>query len=93
MSAAAGVGEESDGRQGCHFHQGLPLWAQIHKFCTQGVIFLQVDNVIQETKNLMNEIAKLVTACFVCATKVRLLPSHSIFSSLRLIVNIWLTKY
>lgn len=31
---------------------------------------LQVDSVIQETKNLMNEIAKLVTACFVCATKV-----------------------
>ncbi|MCP9257984.1 Alpha-catulin [Dirofilaria immitis] len=28
-----------------------------------------VDSVIQETKNLMNEIAKLVTACFVCATK------------------------
>lgn len=31
----------------------------------------QVDSVIQETKNLMNEIAKLVTNCFVCATKVR----------------------
>lgn len=26
--------------------------------------------MIQETKNLMNEIAKLVTASFVCATKV-----------------------
>ncbi len=31
----------------------------------------QVDGVIQETKNLMNEIAKLVTSCFLCATKVR----------------------
>ncbi|KAL3998561.1 Vinculin family protein [Acanthocheilonema viteae] len=31
--------------------------------------FSKVDSVIQETKNLMNEIAKLVTACFVCATK------------------------
>ncbi|KRX20631.1 Alpha-catulin [Trichinella nelsoni] len=32
--------------------------------------FNKVDSVIQETKNLMNEIAKLVTSCFVCATKV-----------------------
>uniref|UniRef100_A0A915I0V7 Alpha-catulin n=1 Tax=Romanomermis culicivorax TaxID=13658 RepID=A0A915I0V7_ROMCU len=31
--------------------------------------FNKVDSVIQETKNLMNEIAKLVTACFLCATK------------------------
>ncbi|VDM96508.1 unnamed protein product [Thelazia callipaeda] len=31
--------------------------------------FSKVDSVIQETKNLMNEIAKLVTSCFVCATK------------------------
>ncbi|OUC49544.1 hypothetical protein D917_05288 [Trichinella nativa] len=31
--------------------------------------FNKVDSVIQETKNLMNEIAKLVTSCFVCATK------------------------
>ncbi|VDK65137.1 unnamed protein product, partial [Onchocerca ochengi] len=31
--------------------------------------FSKVDSVIQETKDLMNEIAKLVTACFVCATK------------------------
>ncbi|VDP01351.1 unnamed protein product [Soboliphyme baturini] len=33
--------------------------------------FNKVDSVIQETKDLMNEIAKLVTSCFVCATKVR----------------------
>ncbi|CCD70912.3 Alpha-catulin [Caenorhabditis elegans] len=32
--------------------------------------FGKVDSVIQETKNLMNEIAKLVTASFVCATKM-----------------------
>ncbi|RCN50539.1 hypothetical protein ANCCAN_03393 [Ancylostoma caninum] len=31
--------------------------------------FGKVDSVIQETKNLMNEIAKLVTSSFVCATK------------------------
>lgn len=32
--------------------------------------FTKVDNVIQETKNLMNVISKVVTTCFVCATKV-----------------------
>ena len=32
--------------------------------------FIKVDNVIQETKNLMNVISKVVTTCFVCATKV-----------------------
>ncbi|KAI6221308.1 hypothetical protein M3Y99_01559500 [Aphelenchoides fujianensis] len=30
---------------------------------------LQVDEVISGTKSLMNEVAKVVTACFVCATK------------------------
>lgn len=30
-----------------------------------------MDRVISETKNLMNEIARLVTASFVCARKVR----------------------
>jgi len=32
--------------------------------------FTKVDNVIQETKNLMNVISKVVTTCFDCATKV-----------------------
>lgn len=32
--------------------------------------FTKVDNVIHETKNLMNVISKVVTTCFVCATKV-----------------------
>ncbi|XP_017780847.1 PREDICTED: alpha-catulin isoform X3 [Nicrophorus vespilloides] len=31
--------------------------------------FTKVDNVIQETKNLMNVISKVVTTCFECATK------------------------
>ncbi|XP_014669905.1 PREDICTED: alpha-catulin-like [Priapulus caudatus] len=31
--------------------------------------FNKVDSVIQETKNLMNAIAKLVTTCLICATK------------------------
>ncbi|KAL4217108.1 Alpha-catulin [Mactra antiquata] len=31
--------------------------------------FNKVDGAIQETKNLMNAIAKVVTVCFVCATK------------------------
>lgn len=34
--------------------------------------FTKVDNVIQETKNLMNVISKVVTTCFVCATKVKI---------------------
>ncbi|XP_051157686.1 alpha-catulin [Leptopilina boulardi] len=34
--------------------------------------FIKVDNVIQETKNLMNVISKVVTTCFVCASKYNL---------------------
>ncbi|CAM1322062.1 CTNNAL1 (predicted) [Pycnogonum litorale] len=34
--------------------------------------FTKVDNVIQETKKLMNVISKVVTTCFVCATKYNL---------------------
>lgn len=32
--------------------------------------FSKVDNVIQETKHLMNVISKVVTTCFDCANKV-----------------------
>lgn len=32
--------------------------------------FCKVDNVIQETKRLMNVISKVVTTCFECANKV-----------------------
>ncbi|CAG0885352.1 unnamed protein product [Darwinula stevensoni] len=38
--------------------------------------FTKVDHVIQETKNLMNVISKVVTTCFVCATKVGHAQSH-----------------
>ncbi|KRT80186.1 hypothetical protein AMK59_8703, partial [Oryctes borbonicus] len=34
--------------------------------------FTKVDNVIQETKNLMNVISKVVTTCFECASKYKL---------------------
>lgn len=34
--------------------------------------FSKVDSVINETKTLMNVISKVVTTCFVCATKVNL---------------------
>ncbi|XP_075214953.1 alpha-catenin related [Lycorma delicatula] len=34
--------------------------------------FTKVDSVIHETKNLMNVISKVVTTCFVCATKYNL---------------------
>lgn len=40
--------------------------------------FTKVDNVIQETKSLMDVISKVVTTCFVCATKVRSYTSLSI---------------
>ncbi|KRX88720.1 Alpha-catulin [Trichinella pseudospiralis] len=46
--------------------------------------FNKVDSVIQETKNLMNEIAKLVTSCFVCATKL--------FVEEVAMLNLWLNK-
>ncbi|EFN61082.1 Alpha-catulin [Camponotus floridanus] len=43
--------------------------------------FTKVDNVIQETKNLMNVISKVVTTCFVCATKHNLMmPQYMEFS-------------
>lgn len=32
--------------------------------------FVKVDHVIQETKNLMNIISKVVSTCFDCANKV-----------------------
>ncbi|KAJ8983269.1 hypothetical protein NQ317_007169 [Molorchus minor] len=35
--------------------------------------FTKVDNVIQETKNLMNVISKVVTTCFECETKVSII--------------------
>ena len=40
-----------------------------HQLLTCGQL-LQVDSVIQETKNLMNGVAKVVTTCFICTTKV-----------------------
>lgn len=48
--------------------------------------FTKVDNVIQETKNLMNVISKVVTTCFECATKVSITQSnflewHSLLST------------
>lgn len=46
--------------------------------------FSKVDNVIQETKHLMNVISKVVTTCFDCANKViililLILTFHTIF--------------
>lgn len=54
----------------------LPTYVQslqyIVKNATVGkaATFTKVDNVIQETKNLMTIVSKLVTICFSCATKV-----------------------
>ncbi|XP_055928368.1 alpha-catulin-like isoform X2 [Argiope bruennichi] len=41
--------------------------------------FTKVDNVIQETKNLMNVISKVVTTCLFCATKYNI-DFHSLTS-------------
>lgn len=38
--------------------------------------FNKVDSVIQDTKHLMNAIAKVVTTCFMCASKVSLSTCH-----------------
>lgn len=43
--------------------------------------FTKVDNVIQETKNLMNVISKVVTNCFECATKVSQQFFHCMYNS------------
>ena len=55
--------------------------------------FVQVDSVIQETKNLMNAVAKVVTTCFICATKVTLgynltVLKWSMWQGLQTIMNI-----
>ncbi|CAG2055075.1 unnamed protein product [Timema podura] len=43
--------------------------------------FTKVDNVIQETKSLMDVISKVVTTCFMCATKFTLcLPQRVEFN-------------
>ncbi|KRZ18247.1 Alpha-catulin [Trichinella pseudospiralis] len=62
--------------------------------------FNKVDSVIQETKNLMNEIAKLVTSCFVCATKVIFcrqahkpyILNSKLFVEEVAMLNLWLNK-
>ncbi|XP_048521512.1 alpha-catulin [Dendroctonus ponderosae] len=43
--------------------------------------FTKVDNVIQETKNLMNVISKVVTVCFECATKLNLPGNPGFFNN------------
>ena len=55
---------------------GVPTYVQQLQFTVKNptvgkaATFIKVDNVIQETKNLMNVISKLVSSCFICASKV-----------------------
>jgi len=42
--------------------------------------FTKVDNVIQETKNCMNVVSKVVTTCFECANKYNLYMSDTLVS-------------
>ncbi|XP_071103440.1 alpha-catulin-like isoform X1 [Haliotis cracherodii] len=66
----------------CHHKEELLMYLdRVPVFCQQLSIrlkaptfgktptFNKVDSTIQETKNLMNVIAKVVTTCFICATK------------------------
>uniref|UniRef100_A0A6M2DDD1 Putative alpha-catenin n=1 Tax=Xenopsylla cheopis TaxID=163159 RepID=A0A6M2DDD1_XENCH len=56
----------------------VPTYVQALQFTVKdptvgkAATFVKVDNVIQETKNLMNVISKVVTTCFECATKYKL---------------------
>ena len=49
--------------------------------------FTKVDAVIQETKNAMNCVSKVVATCFECANKVANLIIHSFFLSLEFLKN------
>ena len=54
----------------------IPIYFKQLKGCLKQITigksatFNKVDCVIQETRNFMNLIAKLVTSCFLCSTKV-----------------------
>lgn len=62
----------------------VPTYVQTLQFTVKeptvgkSATFVKVDHVIQETKNLMNIISKVVSTCFDCANKV---------SNSRLIIN------
>lgn len=55
----------------------MPTYVQTLQFTVKdptvgkAATFVKVDHVIQETKNLMNVISKVVSTCFDCANKVR----------------------
>lgn len=54
----------------------VPTYVQTLQFTVKeptvgkSATFVKVDHVIQETKNLMNIISKVVSTCFDCANKV-----------------------
>lgn len=54
----------------------VPTYVQTLQFTVKdptvgkAATFVKVDHVIQETKNLMNIISKVVSTCFDCANKV-----------------------
>lgn len=56
----------------------MPTYVQSLQFSVKehtvgkSATFVKVDLVIQETKNLMNIISKVVSTCFSCANKVSL---------------------
>lgn len=60
----------------------MPTYVQTLQFTVKdhtvgkAATFVKVDHVIQETKNLMNIISKVVSTCFSCANKVSELKKH-----------------
>ena len=63
----------------------VPTYVQTLQFTVKdptvgkAATFVKVDHVIQETKNLMNVINKVVTTCFECANKVIIFQMIIIF--------------
>jgi hypothetical protein len=69
----------------------VPTYVQALQFTVKeptvgkSATFVKVDHVIQETKNLMNIISKVVSTCFDCANKVRIF--HEILNGINLKLN------
>lgn len=66
----------------------VPTYVQTLQFTVKeptvgkSATFVKVDHVIQETKNLMNIISKVVSTCFDCANKVSVYGMKKFFLSI-----------
>lgn len=75
----------------------VPTYVQTLQFTVKdptvgkAATFVKVDHVIQETKNLMNVISKVVSTCFDCANKVRRVPGRGSAVKRMMILGITVT--